>query len=227
MTYKERLEKIISETEEKVEINRKGLEEEIGEFEHPELEALKPENSKEGQRHAKLLEFYNKRLELLKSVQQTLQDLNTEMIEDRKAKLDEEHPRSSDNWDEDAKKSNRASLLLKNAAKLVKGEDYDPKLGDLESKDRFPETGKIIADEEKKELKEIRGRYVQAFLNSSSLLNKKGDIDQTSKIREKDLEEKEKIDREIEEIRDELKQRAEDINAILHKASKKLGDLED
>lgn len=227
MKYRQKLEKIISETEEKVEANRKALEEEIGEFEHPELEALKPENSEEGQRHARLLEFYKERLEILKSVQQTLQDLNTEMIEDRKAKLDEEHPRSSGNWDEDAKNSNRASLLLKNAAKLVKGEDYDPKLGDLESKDRFPETGKIIADEEKKELKEIRGRYVQAFLNSSSLLNKKGDLEQTSKIREKDFEEKKKIDREIEEIRDELKQRAEDINAMLHKASKKLRELED
>jgi|GEM_PF-4470615 hypothetical protein len=226
MTYLKKLEKLISETEEIMGKHREKLREEIGEFEHPELEAAKPENSEGSRRHAQLLEFYQERAKILKSVQETLNSLNREEIDDIKEKLDKEHPRSFDKWDREAKKSNRASLLLENAAKLVEGKDYDPKLGNLESKDRYPETDKIISEEENEELNEIRERYIQAFLNSSSILNKKGRLEQSSNITEKDIEEKEKLDGEIEEIRDELKQRAEDINAVLCKSSKKLKKLE-
>lgn len=226
MRYREKIEEIIEETEEIVEENRKGLEEEVGEFEHAELETVKPENSEEASRHAQLLDFYNKRLEILERAQEKLQQLEAETIESRKEELDEKHPRSVDDCGIEGRKSSRASLLLKNAAKLVKGEEYDPKLGGLESETGKPETSENIA-EDGGELEEIREKSVKAFLNSSSLLKIQGDMEGHVYVKEKDLEQKKEIDQKIEEIREELKQRAEDINAMLPKASKKLRELED
>lgn len=224
-TLKE-LEKIVAETEEKIEKHRDELEKEIGDFQHAELEATKPKNSEKGQRHAHLHNFYQKRLEILKTVQKGLQDLETNVIEERKERLDEQHPRSSGDWDEEAKKSNRASLVLENTSKLVKGKEYDPKLGSLETEGNSTETIDAESRKEQEELEKIREMYVQSFLKASSLLNRKGNLEQISNIKADDLEQKRNMDQKIEEIRDDLKQRAEDINAMLLKASKNLKELE-
>ena len=225
MRYREKLEEITKETEEIVKENRKGLEEEVGEFEHAELETVKPENSEEASRHAQLLDFYNKRLELLERAQENLQELEAETIESRKEELDENHPRSVDDCGIEGMKSSRASLLLTNAAKLVKGEEYDLTLGGRESKTRNSKPREKTA-EDGGELEELREKYVKAFLNSSSLLRIQGDLKGYVYVKEKDLEQKKEIDQEIDKLRDDLKQRAEDINAMLPEASEKLEELE-
>lgn len=214
------LEGLKEELEDKVDELEKEVREKLDEKEIQRIEkgpGLRkfPGNTRE--QH--LLYFYTLRIEDIEKALKQMRNLEKEKIREKTEELKQ---KSGENITENSEKSDRYSQAargLERALKAIEGEELE---NFLEIK---YETSNFYEQPEKKNeiLSEQREKASHTFLQASGLLGEKipykRQLESLKGIKSEDLEEADKYTEKIEEIREELRKRAEIIDQSIKRAS--------
>lgn len=208
---KEELEKKTEELEEKL----------IEKKDEDEIERIKKgpglRNFPGDTREQHLLYFYKLRTEDIENTLQKLREIETEKFEEKKQELEEQVGKNLTENPQRADRYSKAVRGLERAVNAIKGEEVE------EFFENKYETSDLKREEKHQMLSEEREKATHTFLSASGLLGEKlpyrKQLNQLKRIENEDLEEADRYTEKIQEIRKELRKRAEIIDQSTQRAS--------
>jgi len=182
-------------------------------------------------REQQLLEFHKSRLNDVKKIRTILNETSTEELE---YELKRTKPEYSEYWKRDIQRLVEIvggyRACLENSIDLIKGKDYDEILG-KDSGWKHPNIDNLKEIDQKTEedkFAEIREKHVHKLLTASSILNRWNDkVSYKVDFNEEDVQKAEQINQKIEELRRELRKRAEHLDTMLTRASERFQEGEE
>lgn len=225
---RERIEKLIKESEQEIEERKNSLENEIGEFEIAEKKAAEKGFPEESSRDLELLKYYKDLKERLETVKKGFK-VKTECLEKHRERALEKKKKYKEKDIEDLMYFyDDASRNIEASINISTGKEFE----DLEAgkTDTFPEKENIdsIGEvSEKEELKQFREKNTHKLLAGAELLrNRKESLKGLEFLTEDDLEKVEDFRKKLNEASNNITLRASKLDSFLIRASIKLDKAE-
>lgn len=225
---REKIDKLIKESEQEIEERNNSLEKEIGEFEIAEKKASEKEFPGESSRHLELLNYYRDLKERLEKVKKAF-EVETEDLKKQRENAVEKKKKYTEKDIEDLMSLyDHAARSIEASGNIASGKDFE----DLPAgkTNTFPTKGNLSSIEEipeKKDLKKFREKNTHRLLAGAELLrNRKESLKGLEFLEEQDLEKTEEFRKNLDETSKELTRRASKLDNFLLRASVKLDKAE-
>ncbi len=219
------IEKLKEKIEEEKQRSIEKIEEEIGK----DNDQITSELARRGypgdtEKQVHIMEILGKEMKALEKVTETVDKLEADKIREKREEIGRERRKTDRKGSEKIMYGYSAAVQsLEEAEKLVKGEEYDSSGLGTSAATHFPDPyefgeKKIEKDLEQELLKEFKDNHVHLFLRSSTLL---GEATVGRHTREKS-DRLDEVKGQKQELREELRKRAEDLDFLVTNASRQL-----